>query len=145
MKLFPILVIDDDPLLTDVVVRSAKKGFPEATFTHMLTATEAISYIKNLNGQGPKLIILDLNLSDTLSGFDFLTFLQGHSQARLVPVIVLTVSQASEDIEEAYQLGGTSFTNKPFSSQEWIIYFDVLRNYWYKTAKMPDIVFHKVE
>jgi CheY-like chemotaxis protein len=145
MRRFPILVIDDDPLLTDILIRSAKKGFPEATFTHMLTATEAINYIKNLNGDGPRLITLDINLNDTLSGFDFIAFLQGHPQARLVPVIILTVSEESEVIKEAYQLGVTSFTNKPFNSQEWIMYFEVLRNYWYKAATMPDILFHKVE
>ncbi len=142
---FPILVVDDDPLLLEILTRASVHSFPEASFTQLYTAGAAIHYIKELDGYGPKLVLLDIDLADVANGFDFLALLEAHPEARLLPVVVLSSSRLPEDIETTYSHGASSFTNKPFSYQEWKTYLNQLRIYWFDTVTTPRIWFHKEE
>lgn len=138
---FPILLIDDDPSLAEVLTRAARSHFPEASFHQVYSAGEAKRYVEQLKGYGPKLILLDINLKEMITGFNLLAYLHAHPQARLVPVLMLTVSQLSTDIKLAYETGASSFTVKPFSYEDWQTYLVNLRQYWYKTVSLPSIQF----
>ncbi len=142
---FPILVVDDDPLLVDILIHASAHSFPEACFTQLYNASEAIHYIKELDGYGPKLVLLDIDLADIETGFDFLVLLQAHPEARLLPVVVLSSSQLPADVITTYSMGASSFTSKPFSYPEWKIYLSQLRLYWFDTVTTPRIWFHKEE
>lgn len=138
---FSILLIDDDPWLAEVLTRAARSPFPEASFHQVYSAEEAKRYIEQLAGYGPKLILLDINLNEMITGFNLLAYLHAHPQARFVPVLMLTVSQLPNDVKLAYEIGASSFTVKPFSYQEWQTYLVNLRQYWYKTVSLPSIQF----
>ncbi|MCX6212779.1 response regulator [Spirosoma sp.] len=138
---FPILLVDDDPLLAEVLIEAAKINFPEARFQQVYSAGEAKRYIDQLEGYGPKLILLDINLNEMNTGFNLLAYIQVHPQARLVPVLMLTVSQLTNDVKLAYEIGASSFTVKPFSYEDWQTYLVNLRHYWYKTVSLPSIQF----
>ena len=141
---FPILIVDDDPLLTEILSQSSKLGFPEASFLQVHSTDEAINYIKALDGYGPKLVLLDCYLQDTSNGLDFLAFLRSNSQTRYLPVVILTVSQTQADIDNAYSLGASSFTVKPSCFDDWVTYLKSLRHYWFKTVTIPRIRYQKM-
>ncbi len=141
---FQILIVDDDLHLMEILNRASLHSFPEASFIQAYSSTEAIAYIKNLNGYGPKLVLLDINLQDGANGFAFLTVLRSHPEALFLPVVMLTVSQLPHDIEVAYTSGASSFTVKPFSYNDWKTYLSHLRLYWFETVTLPAIRFHKI-
>jgi CheY-like chemotaxis protein len=141
---FLILVVDDNPLLLDLCTRAAKEHFPEASFLQVHSCPEAIQYIHQLDYFGPRLILLDIDLNSNQSGFTFLMFLKAHPQARFLPVIMLTVDESPATIDTAYEQWASSFTVKPDSFGGWKQYFLLLRQYWFNTATLPAVRFHKL-
>ncbi|MVM36209.1 response regulator [Spirosoma sp. HMF4905] len=140
---FLILLVDDNAQLIDLLQRASRENFPEASFIQVCNTTEAIAYIDQLDGDGPKLVLLDIDLGNGKSGFDFLTFLQAHPEGRFVPVVMLTVNQVPSAIVAAYSTGASSFIVKPFSFEKWKQYFVTLRQYWFDTVTIAPSRFYK--
>lgn len=140
---YSILLVDDDPHLVDLLKHAAKQVFPEASFLQVTSATEAITYIETLEGYGPRLVLLDLNLSPIDNGLHFLSYLRANESTRFLPVVILTVSNLYDDIENSYALGVSAFTIKPTHLDEWVDYVRNLRNYWFDTVTLPALVFNK--
>ncbi|WP_080236934.1 response regulator [Spirosoma rigui] len=140
---FPILLVDDDADVADLLNRIAVTDFPEAVFLHVDSFAQAASYLDNLEGRGPRLVLLDVNLRTGLTGLDFLTLIREHPQGRLVPVVMLSSSQLDTDIHEALNRGASLFTQKPFTYVEWRQYVQNMRLYWYETVTTPNPKFMK--
>ncbi|GAB2571645.1 response regulator [Spirosoma areae] len=140
---FLILIVDDDTSLVEVLNHASQFGFPEATYIQVTNSADAKTYIKNLHGYGPKLVLLDINLGEQVDGLDFLVFLRDYPQTHALPVIMLTVSELPAHIERAYSIGASSFTNKPNNFEEWVSYLSRLRIFWFETATLPSILFYK--
>lgn len=141
---FLILLVDDNPMLIDIVNRASRTSFHEASFVQVHSNSEAISYIHALDNYGPKLILLDIDLGSNQSGFDFAAFMRVHPQGRFLPLVVLTIDQLETTIGSAYLAGISSYTVKPSSFEEWKIYLANLRNYWFCTVTVPPVQFHKL-
>lgn len=137
---FPILLVDDDPNVADVLSRAAQSTFPEATFIHVRSFEEAKRYIEELEGKGPKMVLLDIDLQDKVDGLDFLALLRAHPKGRILPVVVLSANKTATLVERAYTFGASSFTVKPFSFAEWKMYLHNLRTYWYETVTLLDVI-----
>ncbi|QHV98688.1 response regulator [Spirosoma endbachense] len=142
---FLILLVDDDALLVDILHRASRETFPEASFIQVYSNSEAITYINQLDGYGPKLVLLDIDLGSSINGFDFLAFLQAHAEGHFLPVVMLTAIQLPSSIVAAYSTGASSFTVKPFSFIDWKTYLGILRQYWFLAATIPPIRFYKRE
>ena len=138
-----ILLVDDEMAVIDVLGRAAQNRFPEAHFTHVDTFEGASAYLGNLEGRGPRLILLDIDLKAGESGLTFLSRLREHPQGRLIPVIVLSATNEPDKVEEAHRCGASAFTQKPFSYGDWQNYVQTLRNYWFSTVKVPQLWFEK--
>jgi CheY-like chemotaxis protein len=134
---FPILLIDDDPHLVDLFNQASKDNFPQARYTQVYSVQEAKRYLSTCQGPGPKLIFLDINFKDTLTGFDLLAFLRADIQTRNLPVVMLTVSEEAADVQTAYRYGAASFVRKPDTLAEWKTYVGNLRLYWVDTVTLP--------
>ena len=102
-----------------------------------------MSYINELDGYGPKLVLLDIDLGDHTNGFKFIALLRTHKEACLLPVVMLTVNPLSDQVRAAYSLGASSFTVKPFNYEGWKAYLGHLRLYWFQTVTLPKVFFHK--
>lgn len=135
---FPILLVDDDPNIADVLTRAAKTNFEEATFIYVSSFEEAKQYIEELQGRGPKLVLLDIDLQDKVDGLDFLALLRAHPKGRTLPAVILSASKTPGLVERAYLFGASSFTVKPFSYAGWKEYLTNLRAYWFETVTLHD-------
>lgn len=142
---FLILLVDDDPLLGDILDRASRISFAEASFIQVYSAAAAKTYINELEWHGPKLVLLDIDLGSDQTGFNLLAFLSSHREARFLPVVMLTVDQLASTITEAYLVGASSYTVKPSSFGDWQTYMATLRLYWFSTVTIPPIRFHKLE
>ncbi|GAB3939790.1 hypothetical protein GCM10028805_00730 [Spirosoma harenae] len=140
---FPILLVEDDLATIDVLQRAATICFPEADIIAITTFEEAVVYLYNLEGKGPRLILLDVFLPGQRTGLDFLQLLKAHPLGKLLPAIVLSKSENLKHVREAYRLGAASYFTKPFSFQGWKRLLSDLRLFWCETATLPQTYFEK--
>jgi CheY-like chemotaxis protein len=140
-----ILLAEDDP--NDVAL--TQLAFEQARFSNPLhvvaNGEEAIAY---LAGEGsyadrqrypiPVLVLLDLKLPRK-SGFEVLAWLRGVPNVRRLPVVVLTSSQQSPDINRAYDAGANSYLVKPVAFDNLVGLVRTLGLYWIMTNEGPAI------
>lgn len=84
----------------------------------------------------PDLILLDLNLPRK-SGHEVLEFLKSDPQNRRIPVIVLTSSQAPDDIQEAYKNHANCYIVKPVQLNDFFQVVKTLEQFWFTQAQLP--------
>ncbi len=130
-----ILLADDDP--DDRML--AAEALAEAEVSNQLICVEdGAELLDYLMGSGafaddppplPGLILLDLNMP-RVDGREALAKIKSDSALRRIPVVVLTTSQAEEDVFRTYDLGVNSFITKPISFDELVAVMALLGQYW---------------
>lgn len=84
----------------------------------------------------PGLILLDLNMPRK-DGREALREIKAEPELRSIPVIVLTTSQAEEDIYRTYDLGVNSFITKPVNFESLVAVMRALGKYWFEIVELP--------
>lgn len=84
----------------------------------------------------PNLILLDLNMPKK-DGREALKEIKGNERLRQIPVVILTTSNAEEDVHRCYELGANSFIIKPFSFQDLVQVMRMIGKYWFETVELP--------
>lgn len=108
---FTVLLVEDDA--NDALL--LERAFHRANLTSLLRVVtdgeQAMAYLDN--NEAPSVLLLDLNLPRT-SGLELLEWLRKkNAPLKNLPVIVLTSSRDTEDIDRAYALGANSYMAKP--------------------------------
>ena len=85
----------------------------------------------------PGLILLDLNMPKK-DGREALAEIKADPALRQIPVIVLTTSQAEEDIFRSYDLGVNSFITKPVTFAGLVEAMKVMSQYWFEIVELPN-------
>jgi PAS domain S-box-containing protein len=100
----PILVIDDDPNVHDLIRRSlAKSGFP------VMTAVSGAEGIQAARRERPQVITLDAMMPE-MDGWAVLRELKAHPETAHIPVIMLTIV---DDRNLGFSLGASGYLTKP--------------------------------
>jgi CheY-like chemotaxis protein len=142
MPLTPIevLLVEDDP--GDVLM--TQEAFEEHKVRNNLTVvndgTEAIAYLRR-EGQyadvgRPDLVLLDLNLPRR-DGREVLAEIKSDPDLRQIPVVVLTTSQADEDILRSYQLHANAYVTKPVDFDRFIAVVRQIDEFFVSVVKLP--------
>ena len=101
---------------------------------------EALAYLKQTENSDsprlPDLILLDLNLPRK-DGREVLHEVKENPNFKRIPVIVLTTSDAEEDILRSYNLGVNCYVQKPVGMEEFIRIVKVLEDFWFTIVKLP--------
>jgi len=84
----------------------------------------------------PGLILLDLNMPK-LDGREALAAIKADPALRRIPVVVMTTSQAEQDISRTYDLGSNSFISKPVTLSALVDVTRVLGQYWFQIVSLP--------
>lgn len=77
----------------------------------------------------PAVVFLDLKLPK-LDGLEVLRRIRADQRTTLLPVVVLTTSRESQDIQEAYQVGANSYIRKPVDFERFLATVGHLGQYW---------------
>jgi CheY-like chemotaxis protein len=138
-----ILLVEDNPDDVELTMRALTKhrvSVEVAVARHGLEALDFLFATGSYSGRDrdvvPDLILLDLKLP-TIDGLEVLRNLRADTRTRLVPVVVMTLSNADHDIAEAYHLGANSYVCKPVDFDR---LNDVLRHigrYWLEINEPP--------
>jgi chemotaxis family two-component system response regulator Rcp1 len=135
-----VLLVEDDP--GDVLIaREAMAAGQLSTSLNVVTdGVEAIKYLRRQNGfadaQRPDLILLDLNLP-RMSGHEVLAEVKSDPDLRRIPVVVLTTSQAHEDITKSYDLHAAVHVSKPVDFDEFAGVVKQIDEFFGSVAQLP--------
>jgi CheY-like chemotaxis protein len=84
----------------------------------------------------PDLILLDLNLPRK-DGREVLEEIKADGSLRHIPVVVLTSSQAEQDIVRAYDLHANCYVSKPVDLDQFIHVVRSIEDFWFTIVKLP--------
>jgi len=136
-----VLLVEDDP--GDVLIaREALAAGRLSTDLHVVNdGDEALSYLRQLDGYAdatrPDLILLDLNLPKK-SGHEVLAEVKQDPQLRRIPVVVLTTSQAQEDVAKSYDLHASVHVSKPVDFDHFTAVVRQIDDFFGNVAELPD-------
>lgn len=88
------------------------------------------------NAVKPDLILLDLNLPKK-NGQEVLADIKENENLKRIPVVILTMSGAEEDILRAYGLHANCFITKPVDLEQFIEVVKSIENFWFTIVKLP--------
>ncbi|MBN1687313.1 MAG: response regulator transcription factor [Spirochaetales bacterium] len=103
-----ILMVEDDQSIIDAVTIAFEFRWPEAVVISSLTGNNVPAMVRE---ESPDIVLLDLNLPNT-TGFEVLDQIRSFSN---VPIIMLTVRSADEDVMRALEAGADDYITKPFN------------------------------
>lgn len=94
------------------------------------------NYADPASSPRPGLILLDLNMPK-MDGREALAAIKAHPELRRIPVVIMTTSQAEEDISRSYDLGANSFVTKPVTFERLVHLMQTLKHYWIDIVELP--------
>ncbi len=145
MKQNLILLVEDDGNDIILIKRAFKKAKTINPLEVVTDGEEAINYLK---GEGkyidriqyplPIIILLDLKLP-LKSGFEVLEWIKKQEGLKRIPVVILTSSSESRDINRAYDLGANTYLTKPVYFADLIEILKTIDIYWLILSEKPDV------
>ncbi|MFZ2632452.1 MAG: response regulator [Desulfosalsimonadaceae bacterium] len=139
-KVIDILLVEDNP----GDVRLAKEALKESKVMNKLyvveDGVEAMSFLrrqdKYADAPYPDLILLDLNLPRK-SGREVLVEIKTDENLKRIPVVVLTVSRAEEDILRSYNNYANCYITKPLDFNQFMEVTKSIEDFWLTIVKLP--------
>ncbi len=130
-----LLLVEDDPADAMLIIRAMERVDLPARILHVNDGDEAVAY---LAGEGsnhdralPWLVVMDLKLPRR-SGLEVLQWIrQQKSDVGRLPVVMLSSSHHTVDIQRAYEYGVNSYLVKPETSDQLLSMMTVLKTYWF--------------
>jgi two-component system, chemotaxis family, response regulator Rcp1 len=141
IKPVEILLVEDSPgdiRLTQECMREAKVK----NNLHVVTdGVDALSFLRRQgkyeNAVRPDLVLLDLNLPKK-DGREVLSEMKEDETLKRIPVVVLTISGAEEDILKSYNLHANCYIVKPIDLQQFFGVVKSIEDFWLSIVKLPD-------
>ncbi len=135
-----ILLVEDNPGDVRLTIEALKESKILNNLNVVDDGIEALAY---LNKEGkykdrphPDLIILDLNLPRK-DGREVLAEIKEHKNFKRIPIVILTISEAEEDILKTYQLHANCFITKPVDINQFTKVVKSVSNFWFSIVKLP--------
>ncbi len=138
-----ILLIEDNPGDVRLTQEAFKEGNMSINLDVTMDGVEAIKYLKKESPfeqvTTPDLILLDLNLPKR-DGREVLQEIKTDDLLKRIPVVVLTTSNAEQDILKSYNLHVNCYINKPVDFDKFFDIIQKIEDFWLSTAILPTMV-----
>jgi len=132
----PVLIVEDEEDHARIIIRAlAENGKMMNEIIHLTNGEEAVNFLmkkdkyEDHNHQNPSLILLDIKMP-MMNGFEVLAVLKSDENLRKIPVVILSTTSTSDDIDKAMSLGANDFIIKPVKFTEFIEKVSKLGFYW---------------
>lgn len=140
LKPINILVVEDNSADVRLIREVFKEGRIHVNLIVAEDGEQAISYLRKEGKykyiELPDLILLDLNMPKK-SGHELLAEMKGDDNLKQIPVIVMTISKAEEDILKSYNLHANAYIVKPVELDQFIVAVKSIENFWLTIVKLP--------
>jgi len=140
-KPIEVLLVEDSPgdvRLTQEAFRDANRSI------HLNVAYDGVEAMAFLRREGPSyvhaprpdLILLDLNLPK-MDGREVLAHIKDDDRLKIIPVVILTTSEAEADVLKSYQLRANCYLTKPVQLDEFESVIKSINDFWLTKVKLP--------
>lgn len=137
-----ILLVEDNPADVRLTREALREG---KVYNNLHTAHDGEEALKFLRRESPfekrprpDLILLDLNLPRR-DGREVLAAIKDDEDLKLIPVVVLTTSNAEQDIVRSYSLHANCYINKPVDLDQFIKVIAAIEDFWLSIVRLPDV------
>ncbi|MEH2002959.1 MAG: response regulator [Nostoc sp.] len=135
-----VLLVEDNPgdaELTRIALEDSKISIH---LNVVEDGVEAMAFLrkqeKYVKAAHPDIVLLDLNLPRK-DGREVLAEMKGDENLKRIPVVILTTSQAEEDILKAYNLSANCYITKPVDFDQFVKIVQSIENFWFAIVKLP--------
>ena len=135
-----ILLVEDNP----ADVRLMQEGLKDAKLYNSISVVydgvEALAFLRKEGSYAstprPDLILLDLNLPRK-DGREVLQEIKSDKQLRQIPVVILTCSEAEQDIVKAYDSHANCYITKPADFDQFVKVVRSIEDFWFTIVRLP--------
>ncbi|MDD5712673.1 MAG: response regulator [Smithellaceae bacterium] len=139
-KTVDILLVEDNPGDIRLTQEALKDAKIKNNLFVVMDGVEAIQFLKK---QGkyrdmprPDLVLLDLNLPKK-DGREVLSEIKEDPALKTIPIVILTISKAEEDVIRAYNLHANCYISKPVNLDRFIDVVRAIDDFWLTIVKLP--------
>jgi two-component system response regulator len=135
-----ILLVDDDPGDTLITTEALQHSKVTNNLHTVANGEEALAFLRREGAYAdavrPDLVLLDLNLPRR-DGREVLAEVKGDDDLRRIPVVVLTTSQAEEDIIRSYDLHANAYVTKPVDFDRFVEVVRSIDDFYFTIVRLP--------
>ena len=139
-KAIHILMVEDNPGDVRLALEALKECKIRNSMAILDDGAEVLPYLKKegryADVERPDLILLDLNLPKK-DGREVLNEIKNDPELMAIPVVILTTSQAEEDILRAYNLHANCYITKPVDLERFFTVVKSIEDFWLTVVKLP--------
>jgi CheY-like chemotaxis protein len=136
----PILLVEDNPMDVDLTFEAFEEHCVPNPILVCRDGEEARRYMTDhstaADAMLPTLVLLDLRLPK-VDGIEALRQARSNEVWKQIPVVVLTTSLESQDLNAAYRLGVNSYIVKPVDFLDFAEVVNRIKLYWLLTNELP--------
>lgn len=140
VKPIEILLVEDSPGDVRLVQEALKEGKMNNNISVVRDGVEALAFLrqedKYAGAPRPDIILLDLNLPKK-DGREVLAEIKEDPNLKRIPIVVLTTSEAEQDILKAYNLHANCYITKPVDLDQFITVVKSIEDFWLTIVKLP--------
>ncbi len=135
-----ILLVEDTPGDVDLTKEALERAKVANRLQVVEDGAEALDFLFRRGTYAdacrPDIILLDLNLPKK-DGREVLSEIKADQELADIPVVVLTTSQAEEDIVRAYRLHANCYITKPVDFRQFLRVVEAIEDFWLTVVKLP--------
>ncbi len=135
-----ILLVEDNPGDVDLTMEALENSKIRNTVSVAGDGEEAMAFLrrtgKHAGAPRPDLILLDLNLPKK-DGREVLAEIKSDDELKRIPVVIITTSQAEEDILRSYNLHANCYITKPIDLHQFIHVVKAIEDFWLTIVRLP--------
>ena len=140
MSVVEILMVEDNPADARLTEEALKEGLLRNRLHLARDGVEAMQFLRREgpfgNAPRPDVVLLDLNLPRK-DGREVLAEIKTDPDLKHIPVVVLTTSEAEQDIVKSYALHANCYVTKPVDLQRFIEIVHQIETFWLQIVKLP--------
>jgi len=139
-KPIEVLLVEDNPGDVRLTKEALKEYKMQLNLNVVGDGVKALSFLRQegeyTTAPRPDLILLDLNLPQK-DGREVLAEIKEDENLRVIPVVILTISQDEEDVLKSYGLHANCYITKPVDLEQFIKVVKSVEDFWFTVVRLP--------
>lgn len=136
-----ILLVEDNPGDIRLTIEALKEGKVSNNLQTVNDGVDALAYLRKqgkfADAVRPDLVLLDLNLPKK-NGREVLEEIKKDSDLKRLPVVVLTTSNAEQDVLKTYDLHANCYITKPVDLEQFLKVVRSIEDFWLTIVRLPN-------